>query len=76
MDAYGTPGIPPRDIGRWSRCVDANDRVTKYLVVERSPAGAELVPVRVVADRTHPAGGSVFYMRRWDFGVRLRRVIS
>jgi hypothetical protein len=35
----------------------------------------ELVPVRVIADRTHPAAGAVFYMRR-DFGVRLRQVIS
>lgn len=76
MDVYGTPGIPPRAIHRWSKWVDASDRITKYLVVERSPAGAELVPVRVVADHTHPAGGSVFYMRRRDFGVRLRRVIS
>jgi hypothetical protein len=76
MDPYGTPGIPPRDIGRWSKWIDANDRVTRYLVVERSPAGAERVPVRVVADRTHPAAGAVFSMRRSDFGVRLRRVIS
>jgi hypothetical protein len=76
MDIYGLPGIPPRKIGRWSRWIDANDRVTKYLVVARSPAGAELVPVRVIADRTHPAAGQVFYMRRRDFGVRVRPVIS
>jgi hypothetical protein len=76
MDIYGTRGIPPRDIRRWSKWIDAGDRVTKYLVVERSPAGAELVPVRVIADPTHPAAGAVFYMRRPDFGVRLRRVMS
>jgi hypothetical protein len=71
---YDTPGIPPRDIHRWSKWVDANDRITKYLVVEHSPDGAHQVPVRVIADRTHPAGGAVFYMRRPDFGRRLRRV--
>ena len=76
MDLYGTLGIPPREIRHWSKWIDANDRITKYLVVEHSPAGAELVPVRVIADRTHPAAGSVFYMRRPDFGVRLRQVIS
>jgi hypothetical protein len=76
MDIYGTPGIPPRDIHHWSKWIDANDRITKYLVVERAPSGAELVPVRVIADRTHPAGCAVFYMRRRDFGVRLRQVIS
>jgi hypothetical protein len=76
MDPYRSPGIPPRNIHRWSRWIDANDRITKYLVVERSPAGAEHVPVRVIADRTHPAAGAVFSMRRADFGVRLRRVIS
>jgi hypothetical protein len=71
---YDTPGIPPRNIGRWSKWVDANDRTTRYMVVEDSPDGAHRVPVRVVADRTHPAGSSVFYMRRPDFGFRLRRV--
>jgi hypothetical protein len=36
----------------------------------------ELVPVRVIADCTHPAAGYVFSMPRRDFGVRLRQVIS
>jgi hypothetical protein len=76
MDIYGTPGIPPETIWRWSRWVDAGDRTTKYLVVEHSPAGAELVPVRVIADRTHPAAGSTFYLSRADFGVRFRPVIA
>ena len=76
MDPYGTPGIPPRNISRWSRWIDAKDRTTRYIVAERSPAGAELVPVRVIADRTHKAAGRVFYMQRPDFGVRLRRVIG
>jgi hypothetical protein len=58
---YATPGIPPHNIHRWSRCIDASDRATKYLVVERSPAGADLVPVRVVTDNSsHPAAGLVF----------------
>jgi hypothetical protein len=76
MDPYRTPGIPPTTIHHWSRWIDAGDRVTRYLVVERSPAGAEQVPVRVIADRTHPAAGHIFYVRRKDFGVRLRRVVS
>jgi hypothetical protein len=67
MDLYSTPGTPPREIRRWSRWIDANDRTTRYLVAEQSPTGAELVPVRVVSDRTHPAAGSVFYVRRSDF---------
>jgi hypothetical protein len=71
---YRNPGIPPHDIRRWSKWIDTSDRVTRYLVTERSPAGAEQVPVRVIADRTHPAAGLVFSMRRGDFGVRLRQV--
>jgi len=32
------------------------------------------VPVRVIGDATHPGGGQVFYVRREQFGVRLRPV--
>lgn len=76
MDIYGTPGIPPGDIRHWSKWIDAGDRVTKYLVVADSPAGAHRVPVRVIADLTHPAAGVTFYMARDEFGVRLRQVIG
>jgi hypothetical protein len=77
MDIYGTPGIPPGTIRRWSRWVDAGDRATKYLVVENSPPGAYHVPVRVVTtDGTHPAAGMTFYLSRADLSVRLRPVIG
>jgi hypothetical protein len=76
MDVYGTPGIPPGRIRRWSRWVDASDRTTKYQVVENSPPGAFHVPVRVVAGGTHPAAGVTFYLARDDFSVRFRPVIG